>query len=117
MIPRHREAALLRARRQRIALRAGRTLAHGQMAFRLAHSAHAALTDARIHARVIDAGPMVAALAVALAFASHAMRQRIAGVAGETRAHRALLVRVIVAGLALSVRAARIRRAKVLCWV
>lgn len=85
------------------------------MAFRFANRTDTALTNARIHARVIDAGPMIAAFAVALAFAAHAMRQRIARVAGEACAYGALLVRVIVAGLALGICATRIWRAKVLC--
>lgn len=84
------------------------------MAFCLAHRTGAALADARIHARIVDARPMVTALAIALALAAHASRQRIAGVARLAGAHRTLLVCVVVAGLALGVCAARIWRAQVL---
>lgn len=115
MIPRHWKRARRRARRQRVALRALWTLAHRQVAFRVANGAGTALANARIHARVIDARPMVTAFAVRLTFAAHAMAERISGVAGEAGAHGTLLVGVVVARLALGVGAARIRRAEILC--
>lgn len=103
------------ARRPGIALRTLGALAHGQMTFGLAHGARATLANARIDARIVDARPMVATFAVRLAFTAHAVAERVARVAGEACAHRTLLVGVVVAGHTLGVRAARIRRAEVLC--
>lgn len=88
--------------------------ADGGVASGFADGVGAALSGARVDARVVDAGAGVAALAVALAFAASAVSERIAGVSGQASAHWTLLAGVVVAWDALGVGSARVRAAQVL---
>lgn len=79
-----------------------------------ANGIRTALSHTRINARVVDARTMVRALAVALAFATHTMAERITGVAGQTGAHWTFFAGVVVSGHALSIRATWIRAAQII---
>lgn len=70
---------------------------------------------AGILARVIDARPVVGALAVGLALAALAVDEGVAQVAARARAHGPIFARVVVPRGARGVRAAGVRLTKVPC--
>jgi len=98
---------------QGVAVVTGRTGARGHPVTRVALGVHAALAGAHVLALVVDARLVVPALHVGRALAAPAPGQRVAHVAGHARAHRPLLARVVVPGLAPGVLAARVRLAQV----
>lgn len=98
---------------QRVARVTGRARARGHAVAGVALGVHAALARAHVLTLVVDARLVVPALDVGRALAAPAPGERVAHVAGHARAHRPLLARVVMAGLAPRVLAARVRLAEV----
>lgn len=79
----------------------------------MANGVGSALSDARICANVVDAGAVVAALGIGLAFATDARRERVSGVARWAGTDWTLTLSAIVSGCANGVGSARVGSAQV----
>lgn len=78
------------------------------MVFGMANCVGSALSNARICANVVDAGSVVAALGIGLAFAANARCERVSGVARWAGTDWALALCAIVSGCANGVGSARV---------